>query len=715
MDSLGRELNLRGLKEALRSLPKSLDETHEEAMKRIQSQDSKKVALAEQVLSWICYARRPMTVDEIRFALAVAPGDTDLNEESLIDGNLLVSVCAGLVTIDRDSNVIRFVHPTTQRYFQGSRISRFPNSLKEIVSTCLTYLSFNRFAKGRCSTDQEMEARLCENPFLQYAAQYWGDHAREMSELDKTVQDLVMNFLAQDQNVSCCIQVIHLPKYRYEGYSEQPPEDVSGLELAASLGLLEIVRKLLEKGARVNERDSDGGTAMHWAAWGGYETVVGLLLKYHADIQAVSKNNGTPLHWAAEGGHPSIVRLLLEHKADIAAKDVRQRTAMDRAAWNGHDTVVRLFLAKKFDVNASDSDGVTILHGAAENGHEAVVRLLLENGASVNSKDPDGGTPLHRAAWNGHTSIVQLLLEKEADVSARYSYDASAQGNMACGQEMVVRLLLEKGADAAERYFRGGTALHWAAWSGHESVVKLLLDYGADFTAEDSDGGTALYGAAQSGYQSVVQLFLDRGMELPAGYAMEEVAALQERDEKSPANGVSTELHWLAWNGREGMVGPLLDKGMNVNATNLNGRTALHWAAWSGHEGIVRILLAKGANIAIKDNKMWTALHWAAWKGHLGVVRLLLNTGADVTAKDLDGKTAMDWAAASKHEVVVALLLEQRADTGASAVSVDSSSLEVSHPVFSSLLYNHSLPNTGFFCIILVSAAFLGFFKRCNF
>jgi hypothetical protein len=177
MDSLGRELTRKGLKKALQRLPKGLDGTHEEAMIRIQSQDPKKVALAEQVLSWICYAIRPMTVDEIRFALAVAPGDTDMDEEALIDRDLLVSVCAGLVTLDRDSNVIRFVHPTTQEYFEGSRITRFPNALKEIVTTCLTYLSFNQFSEGHCFTDHEMETRLREYPFLQYAAQYWGDHA----------------------------------------------------------------------------------------------------------------------------------------------------------------------------------------------------------------------------------------------------------------------------------------------------------------------------------------------------------------------------------------------------------------------------------------------------------------------------------------------------------------------------------------------------------
>jgi ankyrin repeat protein len=671
IDSLGREDSRRGVKRALQGLPGELDGTYEEAMKRIQSQDPRKVRRAEQILSWICYAIRPMTVNEIQCALAVESGDTDIDEEALPDEDLLVSVCAGLVTIDRESNVIRFVHYTTREYF----VDRFRTALTEIVRTCLTYLSFNKFADGYCRSDEEMEIRLRKYPLLRYASQYWGDHARGEPEQDQSIKDLIMQFLENEPKISCSIQLTHISKYRYEGYSQGFPKNVSGVELAATLGLEEITRKLLEKGSNVNRKDSDGGTALHWAAWGGHETVVRLLLEKGADVHAEYSSKATPLHWAAEGGHESLVRLLLEKGAHIFVEDVRKWTPMHRAAWNGYDAVVQLFLEKGVDINTRDSDGGTVLHGAAENGHEAVVRLLLDKGADVNSKDLDGGTPLHRAAWNGHKAVVRLLLEKKADVSAKYSYGGTAKRRRSSGQEVVVRLLLEKGADVAAKYFRGGTALHWAAWSGHEAVVRLLLDSGADFTAKDSDGGTALYGAAESGHEAVVQLLLEKWRELsiedPGEDAETAVRRLLERGANSAVGeaGGPTALHWAAWDGREAAVRPLLDDGANINARNLNGRTALHWAAWSGHEAVVRLLLEMGADISIKDHGKWTALHWAAWNGHGAVVQLLLEKGADIATKDSDGKTAPDWADARGHKAVVQLLLENGAsiaveDTG---------------------------------------------------
>jgi hypothetical protein len=101
MDSLAKKHNKRDIRSALNVLPEQLDNTYEEALKRIYSQENGDVDLAVQVLSWICFALRPLSVLEIQHALAVETGDTELCEDAIIDEEILVSVCEGLVTIDR--------------------------------------------------------------------------------------------------------------------------------------------------------------------------------------------------------------------------------------------------------------------------------------------------------------------------------------------------------------------------------------------------------------------------------------------------------------------------------------------------------------------------------------------------------------------------------------------------------------------------------------
>lgn len=69
-------------------------------MERIKAQGRDSQELAEQALSWIICALRPLSTLELQHALAVEIGESELDEENIPDIDKVVSVCAGLVTID---------------------------------------------------------------------------------------------------------------------------------------------------------------------------------------------------------------------------------------------------------------------------------------------------------------------------------------------------------------------------------------------------------------------------------------------------------------------------------------------------------------------------------------------------------------------------------------------------------------------------------------
>jgi hypothetical protein len=81
--------------------------TYDEAMKRIQRQSAADKKLAERILSWITYSRRPLSYQELQHALAVTPEMTDMITEALVDKCFLIDICAGLVVIDDQSQIIR--------------------------------------------------------------------------------------------------------------------------------------------------------------------------------------------------------------------------------------------------------------------------------------------------------------------------------------------------------------------------------------------------------------------------------------------------------------------------------------------------------------------------------------------------------------------------------------------------------------------------------
>lgn len=148
MDSLGDKTNPKAIKTSLTNLPKgsgALDVAYKQAMQRIEEQKSGFSNLAKRTLSWITYAYETLTVRQLRHALAIEVEATSIDEDNLDDIEDIISVCCGLVIVDPETTAVRFVHYTTQKFFERFGSQYFPDALEEIALSCLTYLLFDKF------------------------------------------------------------------------------------------------------------------------------------------------------------------------------------------------------------------------------------------------------------------------------------------------------------------------------------------------------------------------------------------------------------------------------------------------------------------------------------------------------------------------------------------------------------------------------------------
>ncbi|KAI9674067.1 MAG: hypothetical protein M1822_009562 [Bathelium mastoideum] len=417
IDSLLDQTTMKKVRVTLAKLQKgstAINGAYKDALDRIDGQLPGHRELARRALAWITYAQRLLTTDELRHALAIELGESNLDHENLDDIDQVVSVCSGLVTVDKESNIIRLTHYTTQEYFEKVRLKWNPDAQEEIAAACLTYLSFNTFTNGSSASDEAFEQRLAENPFFNYSAHHWGRHLQPVQH-SCHASELALALLCNDALVDSVIQVVSVSTYRYSNYSLHFPRQSNGLHLAARYGLNYTIQMILKQVSSINidTKDDDGRTPLWLAAEGGHEAVVQQLLATEkVDVDAKDEDGRTPLWWAAKRGHKAVVRqLLATEKVDVDAKDRDGQTPLWWAAWGGHEAVVwQLLATEKVDVDAKDEDGRTPLWWAVWGGHEAVVRqLLATEKVDVDAKDEDGRTPLWWAAWGGHEAVVQLL------------------------------------------------------------------------------------------------------------------------------------------------------------------------------------------------------------------------------------------------------------------------------------------------------------------
>jgi ankyrin repeat protein/truncated hemoglobin YjbI len=141
---------------------------------------------------------------------------------------------------------------------------------------------------------------------------------------------------------------------------------------------LHRVSVLLDYGARVDDRERHGLTALHYAVRGGNLPLLQLLVERGATVNALDDDGLTPLlHLAktrSKADPIGVLELLAANGADLDARDESQGTLLMSFARQGKTEVVGWLLAHGADRNARNMRGKT----AADLGraHPAIVRML---------------------------------------------------------------------------------------------------------------------------------------------------------------------------------------------------------------------------------------------------------------------------------------------------------------------------------------------------
>lgn len=234
-------------------------------------------------------------------------------------------------------------------------------------------------------------------------------------EGEEEIDDEPESFFKRFENIRACIEVSELSSF-------------TPLALAASLGLDDMVRCLLDHGADTEY------ACMYLCGCSASLLDVPFdfpSCPYFMDHWEINDDSfWTPLHYAICNGHEATTKLLIARGASV------QRLTSLGQGWG--------------------SKNVTALHVATRWGREGIIHHLLDNDlVDINASNYNGATALHIAYVAENFSLVDKYLELGADINLEFKGRAGVPKRgwnifaMACGEDRLDKALqyLQRGAD----------------------------------------------------------------------------------------------------------------------------------------------------------------------------------------------------------------------------------------------------------------------------
>ncbi|ERF71485.1 hypothetical protein EPUS_00474 [Endocarpon pusillum Z07020] len=492
------------IRQALRNLPKDLTETFNRALSRILAKGDAKTV--KQVFRWVAAAKRPLSLGELREAIAIEPCQPYSKPERLLNGMSRVPAwCENLIVVDEEDEVVQFAHHTVQQYLLEKplekRLSEFHFQLQdadlEVGESCVTYLNFNDF-KTKLIRRPKFQAPITPSAILETALGYRAESTVATS--------LFQSVVSRRRQKTTKVDVAQKLACYGEGNNENLP------------GKLQLEHPFLDYASEnwlLHTTNFEHGKSKTWSLWTQMlldEQSLGQTPWTHEQFISRDLEVGK---WICDENHSALLRLIQSSDRKFPVEErmyfIRYMSmkgnltlyehfssselaaVLQGACEAGHFKIVDKLLAAKADVNAVGKHGRNALQTAAQADHVEIVDKLLATKADVNAVGEYGQTALQIAAQRGHVEIVDKLLAAKAGVNAVGEYSQTAlQAAASKGYIEIVDKLLAANADVDAVGEYGQTALQIAAQRGHVEIVDKLLAAKADVDAVSDYGQTAL-------------------------------------------------------------------------------------------------------------------------------------------------------------------------------------------------------------------------------
>ncbi|KAL7764866.1 hypothetical protein ACKLNR_006011 [Fusarium oxysporum f. sp. zingiberi] len=651
MDHITSLLTIKDIRKALISLPANYDEAYLSTFDRIVKQTPGLRDLALKSLNFISYVKEPLRIVELQHALATEEGMLEIDPEDLQTSKAIISSCLGLLVVSGPEKTVEFVHSTARTFLQSRPEGMDKRPHLTMVRTCIWYMSTNEMRQGRCTSHEEITQRCQKQPFLHYAANFYGYHAQEVEEecfnqLSEFLEDVVL----RESSWQLLNFKVHLDTSVSESVFDSSPRNVLALHVAAFWEFKTYIGRSLSytrqgtpstQKHNLNKTDSHGWTPLHWAVSMGHKSMVEILLRSGASPDLPDLAGWTPTFWAAFKGHADIIEMLWRYDTAPFRCDVKGLTPLHWAISAGQTEIIKRLLKLKTRFGQYEKSPVLSLPSLDDltvSRARAMTTKANESPLKFYSEGTD--IEMFSAIFN---ALKQSFREKEGKPRERdggyYTFDPFLYGPFG------KILKADNGRRARpDRDYQWGKPdvgflefvdqmLIHATRSQDLPIIKLVVDLKLLKTS-GIDNLRLLHEAAGSGWVEGMSAFIALGADVNNG----------ER------NYGMTPLHMACLKQREEAIKLLLgiDK-IDINARAKNGRTPIMdlMSASNEEKGVdlYKLLIARGASVSIKDTEGSSLMHFAMQTCNPTIVQMLCTAGLSIESPNKSGQLPLHWMA----------------------------------------------------------------------
>ncbi|XP_065676919.1 transient receptor potential cation channel subfamily A member 1 isoform X3 [Hydra vulgaris] len=492
------------------------------------------------------------------------------------------------------------------------------------------------------------------------------------------------------------------------------------LHQAAREGQVKLVEQYLKlywkDKKKLNEKDEEETTALHYAVRYGHFDIVKTLVAYGANVNIPGENGATPLHYAS--------RYTVRKNEEINIEIKQQMTTYQKFSLHKGLKHFDIFfgdktknLAKKQskEITRKKKVSLDISHKGSSTMY---TNQVTNNTSSIKPKSPYNkrnsifSKPktsfLYHYEHNQNedkkksavvivgnlnqeeiaemktidaliiptvknvTSISKISLSKNnsaGSISATTNLSDHfkekfnkknkklfkwKKNNDSKQKDSILMFLLEQKVNVNAKDINGSTPLHYAATRGNLFATDLLLKQkNIHIEAVDQSKMTPLHCASIAGSFEVCEMLLKH----------EASILCQDKESMTP-------LHWAAMEGHLDIVQLLFNHAENQGgyclvaklflASNRNEQTALHLAVENNHIDIVKLCIDKGSNVNLVQANMNSPLHLACTSGFFEIAKLLVESGANIESKNSLQETPLHKATLFNHFEIIEFLLVRR-------------------------------------------------------